>query len=545
MHLLLPILSVAAFALAAPASNLPVVDLTYASYRANSFNETGGYYNFSNIRYAAPPTGHFRFREPIAPTGRQCHVDNGDIGRVCPQSSGNWSLIASQFSKAFLNGQTFDYNAAMAAIPKSDAIVSADSRTTEDCLFLDVITPQAGFAKKEDRLPVLIYVYGGGYSSGDKTGDGDFNPAELLRISDSGFVYVSINYRLGALGWLAGKEVSANGTLNAGLYDQRLAFEWVQQHIHLFGGDKHRVTVMGGSAGAGSIMHHLTAFGGRKNESLFSQAILLSPAFLPSPTMISAERAFSNFLALLNFTSLSEARKLPSEALIAANALQIYSEASYGSNIYGPVVDGTLAPALPGQLLLNGTFNKDIRIMTMHNTLEGLTFTNPTINSSADYLTTVTSSFPTISKDALKFINTTLYPPVFDGSLGYKDEFQRALGTVEDVNIICNTHYIAQAFSDKAYALRFAVPPGIHGQQTPYVFRNGAPSGVVPSVADALQQYIVSFVTKSVPTSSNGTEMPVYGSESVLVNLATNGTSQQKDDTANQRCTWWQKGLFA
>ncbi|KAJ0382611.1 hypothetical protein COL922a_012186 [Colletotrichum nupharicola] len=544
MHLLLPILSFAAFTLAAPAGNLPVVDLTYAFnnpdsgyQQLTSVQETGGYYNFSNIRYAAPPTGHFRFREPIAPTGRQCHVDNGDIGRVCPQSSGNWSLIAGQFSKAYLNGQPFDYNAAMAADPKSDTVVSADSRTTEDCLFLDVITPQAGSAKKENRLPVLIYVYSGGYSSGDKTGDGDFNPAELLRISNSGFVYVSINYRLGALGWLAGKEVSADGTLNAGLYDQRLAFEWVQQHIHLFGGDKHRVTVMGGSAGAGLWWSQ--------------ERVSLQPGH-PSLTRIppfadddQRRTSVQQLPRLLNVTSLSEARKLPSEALIAANALQIYSEASYGSNIYGPVVDGTLASALPGKLLLNGTFNKDIRIMTMHNTLEGLTFTNPTINSSADYLTTITSSFPTISKDALKFINTTLYPPVFDGSLGYKDEFQRALGTVEDVNIICNTHYIAQAFSNQAYALRFAVPPGIHGQQTPYVFRNGAPSGVVPSVADALQQYIVSFVTKSVPTSSNGTEMPVYGAESVLVNLATNGTSLQKDDTANQRCTWWQKGLFA
>ncbi|KAF9881689.1 acetylcholinesterase [Colletotrichum karsti] len=534
----------ASFALQTGASKLPVVHLDYAAYQANSLNESGGYYNFSNIRYAAPPIGDLRFRLPVEPTGRQCRVDDGSVGRVCPQSSGNWSLISNNFTKAYVNGQPFDYNAAVAALPKSPRVVSADNRTTEDCLFLDVIAPETAFGKNKTKLPVLIYVYGGGYSSGDKTGDGDFNPAELLRMSNNGFVYVAMNYRLGALGWLSGREVAADGTPNAGLHDQRLSFRWVQKYIHLFGGDKNRVTVMGGSAGAGSIMHHLTAFGGRKNESLFSQAILLSPAFLPAPTEVNAERAFGNFLDILNVTSLSEARKLSSEEVIAGNALQIYSEATYGNNIYGPVVDGKYAPALPGQLLLNGSFDKDVRIMTMHNTLEGLIFTNPTINSSVDYLSTITSSFPTVKEDALEYINSTLYPPIFNGSAGYKDEFQRALATIQDINIICNTNYLARAFSNQAYALRFAVPPGIHGQQTPYVFRNGAPAGIVEPVADALQSYIVSFVTKSVP-SFNGADVPLYGTESMLMNLAPNGTSLQKDDTANQRCKWWQQGLFA
>lgn len=73
-----------------------------------------------------------------------------------------------------------------------------------------------------------------------------------------GVIFVSINYRLGAFGWLAGSEVAADGNPNAGLLDQRFAFEWVQKYISLFGGDACRITVMGESAGAGSIMHHIT-----------------------------------------------------------------------------------------------------------------------------------------------------------------------------------------------------------------------------------------------------------------------------------------------
>lgn len=72
-------------------------------------------------------------------------------------------------------------------------------------------------------------------------------------------MFVTINYRLGAFGWLSGPEFQASGGIaNAGLHDQRLALEWVQENIHLFGGDPNRVTIMGSSAGASSVLHHIT-----------------------------------------------------------------------------------------------------------------------------------------------------------------------------------------------------------------------------------------------------------------------------------------------
>ena len=88
---------------------------------------------------------------------------------------------------------------------------------------------------------------------------------------------MQINYRLGALGWLSGPTLeAAGGVSNAGLYDQRLAIEWVAKYAHLFGGDGRNITLLGESAGGGSIMHQITAFGGQKGVS-FQGAIAQSP----------------------------------------------------------------------------------------------------------------------------------------------------------------------------------------------------------------------------------------------------------------------------
>lgn len=104
---------------------------------------------------------------------------------------------------------------------------------------------------------MLVWIYGGGYVAGSKTGSGD--PAGLIKRSDEGIVFVAINYRLGALGWLSGPEFTKEGGVaNAALHDQRLALKWVQEHIADFGGDPDRVTIMGESAGGGSIVHQIT-----------------------------------------------------------------------------------------------------------------------------------------------------------------------------------------------------------------------------------------------------------------------------------------------
>jgi len=93
-----------------------------------------------------------------------------------------------------------------------------------------------------------------------------------------------MNYRLGALGWLADPGVlRGGGTGNVGLFDQRLAMVWVKENIWRFGGEPDEVTVFGESVGGASILHHITANGGLDDAPPFKRAILQSPAFFPQP----------------------------------------------------------------------------------------------------------------------------------------------------------------------------------------------------------------------------------------------------------------------
>lgn len=184
-------------------------------------------------------------------------IQTGGLGRICPQASPAWLLIASQYIPQYLTG-TKNFSASSFNLTVSGAPAAAPGEN-EDCLFLDVMVPEDIFYSDKSH-PVVVWIYGGGYTAGSKAGSGD--PAGLIARSrqnnSTGVIYVAMNYRLGALGWLSGPTFQENGTANAGLHDQRFALEWVQNNIHLFGGDPNNVTVLGESAGGGSIMHQIT-----------------------------------------------------------------------------------------------------------------------------------------------------------------------------------------------------------------------------------------------------------------------------------------------
>ena len=123
-------------------------------------------------------------------------------------------------------------------------------------------------------------------------------------------------------------------------------------------------------------MHQITAFGGLKGPAPFQQAIPQSPGFQLIPGNLQQEETLQTFLALLNVSTIDEARQLPLSALVVANIIQV-ANSSYGDFTYGPVVDGLFAPALPGKLLLQGSYDKNLTVMVGHNADEGLLFTNP------------------------------------------------------------------------------------------------------------------------------------------------------------------------
>jgi carboxylesterase type B len=116
-------------------------------------------------------------------------------------------------------------------------------------------------------------------------------------------------------------------------------------------------------------MAQITAYGGNKGRVPFAQAIPQSPGFVPVASSHQQEKTFQDYLTLLNVSSIEEARNLSTAKLQLANAITV-GLASYGGFTYGPVVDGDFTPALPGQLLARGQFDKNVKVMVGHNANE-------------------------------------------------------------------------------------------------------------------------------------------------------------------------------
>ncbi|KAH7129028.1 acetylcholinesterase [Dactylonectria macrodidyma] len=535
--------------------SLPVLDFGYALHRAADFNETGGYYNFSNIRYAAPPLGDLRFRAPVPPAIDRSVIQDGSESRMCPQNYPPWMATIGWVPEYLQSGTVPNATAVTGSPTNGSSTPPRDPSQNEDCLFLDVMVPQGIFEKAGQGYgaSVLVWIYGGGYAVGSKTSG--YDPRSLLRRSQTksseGVVFVALNYRLGAFGFLAGPTLQANGTANAGLYDQRMALEWVREHIHLFGGDKNRVTVMGESAGGGSITHQLTAYGGR-DPVPFQQAIIQSPAWTPSPSTYTQERRFQDFLRFANVSSIEEARNLPTDQLMDANDRQIFAS-PYGSYGFGPSVDGIFVTQDPKLALSQGKFDASVRVMVGQNSNEGLLFTAPVTNDE-QYLDFVRSNFPTAREDTIHHIANVLYPPVFDGSMGYQDQVGRAALTMGEGTFVCNAFAINNAYGNHSSYL-FDVFPGLHAQDVEYTFYN--PDVVYPgipvltmwgdnqTVAYVMQDYFTSFAMHGIPQSLQDglSALPAYGGNDTLTVLSTDGITTKKDPAANERCAWWQMVL--
>ncbi|OJJ45549.1 hypothetical protein ASPZODRAFT_152607 [Penicilliopsis zonata CBS 506.65] len=538
------------------ATRLPIVDLGYELHQAYSYNETSGLYNFSNIRYAAPPVGNLRWRPPVAPTVNRSVVHTGSRGRICPQATPMWETdIAPDFVVSVIEGVPYTGPTNISSFSYTPG--TPDPRTTEDCLFLDIVVPKKIFDRSQNKTsvpenataPVLVWIFGGGYTSGDKSEESPTGLIERsLKGGKEGIVFVALNYRLGAFGWLAGSSLTGNGTANAALYDQRFALDWVYKNIHLFGGNPNRVTVMGESAGGGSIEHQITAFGGSRGPAPFQQAILQSPGWYPVPEQDEQEDTLQEFLGLLNVSTIAQARSLPSSDLIAANAYQVAKTQLYGTFKYGPVVDGVFAPELPGMLLLEGRFDHNLSIMVGHNANEGLAFTPPYSVESDGLELLIKSHLPEISANAENYITNVLYPANYSGLYGYNTTVGRSALTIGDLVFSCNTDYLNRAYGNDTYAYMFSIPPAIHGQDVPYTFYTPGVSSAsdVEStyIADVMQDYFTSFVETGVPNSTIGPVFEKYGARGRLLNLGLTNITAMQDPTRNPRCKWWQKGLY-
>ena len=219
---------------------------------------------------------------------------------------------------------------------------------SEDCLFLNIFTPDT--AKEGDKLPVLIYIHGGGFTGGcghEKHFDQPVWPAK-------GVIGVTLNYRLGPMGFVCLPELKeeAGFTGNYGLYDQLTAFQWVKDNISAFGGDPENMTIMGQSAGAMSVQQHSLS---PLSKGLFQRAVMSSGGGISKILSAAPAEKHYNFwqTAMENAgcENLEQFRKIPPEKLFEAweqTKKQLRSPGSF------PCADGRLVVGTGTELLAAG-----------------------------------------------------------------------------------------------------------------------------------------------------------------------------------------------
>ena len=236
---------------------------------------------FRGLPYAAAPVGNLRWRAPRPPAAWRGVRDATQFGPSCPQAP---SLFAPPG-------------------PQS-----------EDCLYLNVVTPTL---RHRAHLPVLVWIHGGGLTQdGARNYDGS-------KLAAAGAVVVTINYRLGALGFLAHPALASRPggpAGNYGLMDQQAALRWVRRNIARFGGDPHNVTLAGQSAGGLSVLAQLVSRGSR---GLFHRAIVQSGAFaLTQQPLADAEAAGQALAARAGCPDQTARclRRLPIAALVSPDA---------------------------------------------------------------------------------------------------------------------------------------------------------------------------------------------------------------------------------
>lgn len=297
----------------------PVVQTTAGPVRGT---DDGRLRVFKGIRYAAPPTGPRRWRPPVPPEPWTEPADGSRFGAIAPQP------------------------------PNPVIDLGPGAEQDEDCLFLNVWSGSA--VQPGGRCPVLVWVHGGAYLLGSGS-QPLYDAADLVAGDD--LVVVTINYRIGALGFLDLTSVAPAADANPALRDVLLALQWVQDNIGAFGGDPGRVTVAGESAGGGLVTTLMTV---PAATGLFHRAIAQSS---PATSVFDRERSRTvteAFLARIDparpADPLATLQGLPIDRVLRASTdtyNQIPTETP-GVLAFFPVVDGDLVPEHPLDAFLAG-----------------------------------------------------------------------------------------------------------------------------------------------------------------------------------------------
>lgn len=285
---------------------------------------------FKGIPFAQPPVGENRWRAPLPCT--------------------DWEGIYDAYRFAPISVQ--DQPGVGTDIYCREWHVDPDIEISEDCLYLNVWT---NAKSADEKLPVLVWFFGGGFQWG-YTAEMEFNGENLAK---RGIVVVTVNYRLGAIGFLSHPDLfeeSPEAPANFGLLDQQAGLKWVRRNIAAFGGDPDNITIAGQSAGGGSVLNHLTA---KSSIGLYSKAVILSGIisfpyikdFVMTPRTREDACSYGvKFFAKLGVKTVEEARKLD-----ASYIREVYAKFREEENFFfTPMIDNVFMDDEPYKLFLQG-----------------------------------------------------------------------------------------------------------------------------------------------------------------------------------------------
>jgi para-nitrobenzyl esterase len=435
---------------------------------------------FKGIPYAEPPVGNLRWTAPHAPASWRGIRKADQFGNACAQ--------------IFPQGK----------FPKS-----------EDCLYLNVWTPakSAGVS-----LPVMVWIHGGGFRVGS-TSEPLYDGEELAR---KGVVVVTLNYRLGVIGFFAHpeltKESPQHASGNYGLLDQLAALQWVQRNIGAFGGDPQKVTIFGQSAGAQSVNSQVAS---PLAKGLFRAGISESGSIVRNDmrSLGEAEKEGLKVAYSLGAKSLAELRAISADRLLE------------GAKYVGMNVDGWFLPEAPGAIYAQGKQNK-VQILLGSNSDEAQHMIRSALPSS-EYLQHVHQEY---GSRAAEFLN--LYPAESEfmskASQQHRMSDQTALGEVNmakevsrsgvGVYLYYFTHLDSGEYNGEPATLGLRLGAD-HGAELPYVFGllNHWHSAV-PEEDRKLQAIVMDYWTNFAKTlDPNGASLPEWrsfeASRNTIMNL--------------------------
>lgn len=304
-----------------------------------TYNSETGIYSYKGIPFAKAPEGDLRWKAPQPREEWEGTFDATEFGAICMQGE---PVSFSMWTQEF---------------------IAPAGNMSEDCLNLNIWTKEGTV---DSNRPVIVFIHGGGFSSGS----GSVPIYNGEKMAEKDVVFVTINYRVGILGFLAHPELTEespnNASGNYGLMDQITALEWVQTNISNFGGDPNNVTIAGQSAGSFSVNYLVSS---PLASGLFHKAIAESgAALLPSArltidnSLSSAEERGLDAISSLGVSGISELRKLPADSLLTV-------QRQFGT----PIIDGYVIPDQIYTLFREGNYN-DVPLLTGWNEDEGFSF---------------------------------------------------------------------------------------------------------------------------------------------------------------------------